>query len=695
MTAFVVETAFTASKDQVTSTLKAQAAAATTFGQKMKLAFKSAAKESSIFRANLAANLASKAITTATSLIGRGVRSVVEEYVSFDEAIGQAAAKMPEKIRRGTDAFKELEDAARAVGASTKYTATESAEALNFLAMAGFNAAQSMAALPHVTDLATSSGMDLARATDIASDALGAFNLMSSDAAVLGSNLARINDVFAKTVNTANVDMEMLYETMKDGAPAMTAAGQSVETFAALAGKMGSAGIKGSKAGMTLKNMMLQLAGPTGAAKSALKRLGIEIEDDSGNMRDIIDILGDYKRATADMGSVQRDATTDLIFGRRAISGVNILLQEGEDGLRAYRDELEAAGGTAAEVAGEIEKSLGNKLLKLKSAAIELGFKLLESFSGDGKDAIDALVETVQKFNMKSIIDGAHDVVSAMQWLYRLIRDNWNTIKTLAAGFVAFKVVIGTINFARAVSGFMSIAKAAAQAATAAGGVGAAGAGGVAGAAGNVAKPGKLDVAAGAAGGAIVAATAGYAIGNVIEDNLLNPMRESGEKFETMLNNMARKYEGVGRGAVDISTMNLAELETAAKQLSMIRRDIKEEGLPIHSVEGYFQGLAETAGSIGIAMNEALGFINPAQAKKLEEENRGILYERMESERRIAAAYAEVLQRLIALKQQAAAANSSQTQIDVNVKAPEGTTVETKQQGGNAPKVNQSKAGKN
>jgi TP901 family phage tail tape measure protein len=679
----VVETAFTACQDQVTAQLKMQAKAASNFGKRAKLAFQQATKQSSIFRSMLGANLLSRAITGATSAMTRGVRTLVEEFVSFDDAIGQAAAKMPERLKRGTEAFKELETAAREVGKQTKFSATEAAEGLNFLAMAGFNAEQSIAVLPQVTDLATASSMDLGRATDIATDALGAFGLMTKDTTQLTTNLARVNDVFAATVTSANVDMEMLFESMKDGGPALTAAGQSIETFAALVGKMGSAGIKGGKAGMTLKNIMLQLAGPTAGAQKALDKLGVEISDADGNMRDIIDILGDYRKATADMGSVQRDATTDLIFGRRAISGVNILLQEGEDELKAYRDQLENAGGAAGEMAKEIEQSLGNKLLALKSAAIELGFQLLESFKGEGKEGIDALIEAVRNFDMKPIIEGTKTLVDTMRWLFRLVRDNFNTIKVLVAGIVAFKVALGAINFVKAITGFQKLG-------AAVGGVGAPGAPGVPKPGVPGAPPGKI-TPGGAVPGAVAALSLGAMVGTIFEENFLGPLRKAGETTKVQLGNLILQMEGIGRGAKKIDEMSVEEMFESQKKIALA---IKNAESPVSSIEDAAAQLGSGAMGVATSLQEFFGLITEEEARRIDEMNKGPVQMQQEQMERLIQLYMEMAQAIVAAKAKIdASAKAATTEINVNVgNAPPNTTVEAK--GETAPKVNQKKAGK-
>jgi TP901 family phage tail tape measure protein len=360
-----------------------------------KTAIKTSSKIGSVFKGVLGAQLALGALRK----VGQGLSFVKDEFISFDQAITAAGAKFGDAFKRGTKGAEELRKVTRGIGAETEFSATEAAEGLDFLAMAGFNAAQSMALLPGVVDLATSTQQDLARSTDIASDALGAFGLMTKDSAQLTTNFNRILDVMSKTTTTANTDMEALFEAVKKGAPTFTSAGQSVETFNALVGTMANSGIKGSEAGTQLRNMMLRLGSPTKQAQSVLNKLNITTKDSDGNFRDAIDILGDFQKATKDMGTAQKTAALSTVFGARTVNGINVLLKEGADSLREYRTQLEGAGGSSKELAEEMRKSLGNSLAKIKSALIELGFKFFDVFGDKITMALAGISKLIDKLN--------------------------------------------------------------------------------------------------------------------------------------------------------------------------------------------------------------------------------------------------------------------------------------------------------
>jgi len=399
----------------------------------------------------MAGMMGSMAITAGMFALSMGARKVTEEFVGMDQALTSAGAKFPEAIGRGTAAFEKLEAAARAVGGTTEFTSKEAAQGLEFLAMAGFNAEQAIAVLPSVVDLATSSNTDLARATDIASDALGAFNMNSKDTAVLTKNLNRINDVFAATTTSANVKLEDMYETMKDGGPVLTSAGQSLETFAALTGIMGNAGIKGSKAGTTLKNIMLKLAAPADKAKNLMRKLGITVADSNGDMRDLADILEDIEKGTSKMGTQQKSAALDTLIGKRAIAGANVVMMQGVKTMREYRKQLEAAEGASSRMAEMMRKGLGVRLKVLKSSLIELGFKIFETFQEKFPGALDATILAIQNFDPRPMIDTIKDLIDVGKAAYQFFLDWKPVIIGLIGAFVALKLGLGAATAAVAI----------------------------------------------------------------------------------------------------------------------------------------------------------------------------------------------------------------------------------------------------
>lgn len=349
-----------------------------------------------------------------TAAIGEGIKSgalhaaaglgaisvamseVIRTGAEFEQTLTNAAAKFDGDVRKGTSAFEALEDAARKTGATTEFSATQSAEALNSLAMAGFSVESAIAALPSVVDLATAAQIDLATATDVAADSLGAFNLNSTDANKVQKNLARVSDVLAMTANMTNTSIEGMYETIKEAGPVATAAGISIETFSALAGELANAGIKGSKGGTTLKNMFLRLQAPTSKSAKMMKTLGLNLAFLSNGALDPVQTLENLRMATEKLSSTQKAAALDQLFGSEAIAGVNVLLASGTDKLNASIKKLEGGGGSIKKVADTMRNTLLGRFKELKSTVEAVKIDIFSKVSGPLSKVVEKMVEWIR-----------------------------------------------------------------------------------------------------------------------------------------------------------------------------------------------------------------------------------------------------------------------------------------------------------
>lgn len=354
-----------------------------------------------------------------------GVGLAVRAFVSFDQAITSAVAKFGGinlASKEGQKAFDDLKKAARSVGAVTEFTAAQAAEGLNFLAMAGINVKKSIILLPQIVDLATVAQVDLGRAVDIATDTMGAFNLVTDDTIQLQENMARVNDVLAKTISTSNTNMEQLFEAVSAGGIDFKTAGQSIETFSAMVGLMASKSIKGGRAGTILKNIIIRLSKPVGDGAKLIKNLKLETEDSNGNFLDMVTVMESLQKKLSKMGTKQRSAAISTIFGSRAQSGIGALFLNNIKLLRIYRQSLIDSGGTAQKIGNIMRMSILNKLKSLTSALTEASFVLIQEFSEDGIDGIDRLTEAVRKFDMKAVAKTIReDVIPAIDKLLKVI----------------------------------------------------------------------------------------------------------------------------------------------------------------------------------------------------------------------------------------------------------------------------------
>jgi TP901 family phage tail tape measure protein len=432
-----VSTGFTG-VDKLTPKFKKFGKSAAAAARKMSGAFAKVNKAGASMKNIAGGVLLAGGIQRGIGLLAQGIRTVSTEFVAFDDAITAASAKFKDLTPETLVALKKE---ARAVGATTKFSAAEAAGGLDFLAMAGFNAQQSIAVLAPTAELAVVANVDLARSTDIASDSLGAFGLMTEDSTQLQSNFIRMNDSMAKTMTSTNTGIEDMFEAIKKGAPAFTAAGQRMNSFNSFVGILAGSGVKGSEAGTAIRNIMLRLAKPTGEAGDLIKQLGVKTQDSSGNFRDVVDIVADLETGLKGMGSAQRTAALSTIFGARTVTSMNILLKSGSESIRNFRTELDNSGGSAKKMAGIMQQSLGNRLLSLRSALIEVGFKFFEAFETQGSNALDTITNAVRNFNVEPIING-------LKFVFQVIQDLWPMIKIVVPLWTAWTVAQWALNVA-------------------------------------------------------------------------------------------------------------------------------------------------------------------------------------------------------------------------------------------------------
>ena len=421
------------------------------FGDDATKAFRKASRGASGFGNIVKGILAADIIKTGFRSLQNGLRATATDFINYDQAITSASAKfkgLNTETLEGQKTLQSLMDTARELGGTTEFSASQAANGLDFLATAGFTAEQAIASLPGVVDLATVAGTDLARATDIASDSLGAFGLMTKNTQQLQKNFTRINDVFAKTMTTANTNMEALFESVTKGGPAFTAAGQSLETFSALAGVMANAGIKGSESGTSLRNVMLRLASPAKDASKIMRNLGIQTKDGDGNFRDIIDILADFEKGLVGMGTAQRTAALSTVFGARSVTGINVLLQEGTSSLKDYRNSLLEAGGASSKMANIMRGSIGNQLASLKSAALEVGFQFIDTFKDKIGPAIQTVTEAIRGINIPTLIENFKSFIETASKFRGVLFG-------IAAGWTAFKIAMAGAAIVQAVQSFI------------------------------------------------------------------------------------------------------------------------------------------------------------------------------------------------------------------------------------------------
>ena len=254
------------------------------------------------------------------------------------------------------DDFEALREQAKMLGRTTQYSATQAADAMGFLAMAGFDVDEILGALPNTLNLAAAAQIDLGTAADITSNIMSGYGIQVED-------LAAANDALVKTFTSTNTTLEMLGESFVYAGPVASAAGIQFEEAAAAIGLMGNAGIQGSMAGTSLRGAITRLLTPSNEAKDIMKELGLNVLDAEGNlvsMEEIVRQLESSGASTADMME---------IFGQRAGPAMMALVSQGSEALADLTTDLENAGGTAEQVASIQMEGFNGAMTELKSAA--------------------------------------------------------------------------------------------------------------------------------------------------------------------------------------------------------------------------------------------------------------------------------------------------------------------------------------
>lgn len=329
----------------------------------------------------------------------KALGGIIDTTKDFDSAMSQVSA-----LSGATgEEFDALRNKAREMGASTKYSATESAEALNYMALAGWDTAEMTEGLDGVLNLAAASGMDLAEASDIVTDYLSAFGKDASYA-------AKMADMMAYAQANSNTTTRQLGEAFGNSAATMNTAGQTMETTTALLEGMANQGNKGAEAGTALSAMMRDLTQKMKDGKIMIGDTAVQVTDASGNFRNMIDILADVDAATEGMGSAQKSAALMTTFTARSVKGVSQLLTEGVGNLQSYETALQGASGAAGDMANTMQDNLEGQLTILKSSVQELAISMGDQLTPYIRKAVEIIQGIIDKFNQ--LPDGAKKAIA-------------------------------------------------------------------------------------------------------------------------------------------------------------------------------------------------------------------------------------------------------------------------------------------
>lgn len=301
---------------------------------------------------------------------------------------------------------------AKEMGADTKFSATESAEAFKYMAMAGWNSGQMCDGIAGIMDLAAASGEDLASTSDIVTDALTAFGLQASDS-------GHFADVLAKASSSANTNVSLMGETFKYVAPVAGALGYNVEDMSVAIGLMANSGIKGSEAGTALRSVLSRMAKPTDDVQKAMSALGLSLTNSDGSMKSFNEVMVDMRKGFSGLTQEQKASYAAMLGGQEAMSGLLAIANASETDFDNLTDAIANCDGAAHSTATTMNDNLNGALDNLKGAAETLGIEVYESLqvplknlAKQGASYVDELTKAFENSGLEGLVGSIGSVFS-------------------------------------------------------------------------------------------------------------------------------------------------------------------------------------------------------------------------------------------------------------------------------------------
>lgn len=376
--------------------------------------------------------------STAVSAIGGYVTKVGAD---FESAMSEVSA-----ISGATGAeLDALTQKAKEMGASTKFSASESAEAFKYMAMAGWETSDMLDGISGVMNLAAASGEDLAEVSDIVTDAITAFGLQASDS-------AHFADVLAAASNSANTNVAMLGGSFKYVAPVAGALGYSIEDVSVALGMMANSGIKAEMAGRSLRLMLSRLASPTQEVEEAFEQLGISaseaLTNADGSMKPLSETIEILRGSMSGLDEATKASVASGIAGTEAMSGLLAIVNSSDADFEKLTESIANADGTAQRMAETMEDNLEGAITIMKSAVEGFGISLYETFSVKAKDSVKTLTDYISRLQkafesggmqgllteFDSVMTDAIGVVT--EYLPKIISVGGSVVGSLANGIV-------------------------------------------------------------------------------------------------------------------------------------------------------------------------------------------------------------------------------------------------------------------
>lgn len=344
--------------------------------------------------------------------ISFGIANGIKKYADFEKEMSNVKA-----ISGATsDEFLQLKKKAIDMGAATKYTATESAEAFRYMGMAGWKTSEMIGGIEGIMNLASASGEDLATTSDIVTDSLSAFGLQAKDSAMFA-------DVLASAATNSNTNVALMGQTFKYAAPVAGALGFSIQDTALAVGLMANQGIKGSEAGTALRSMMTRMVKPTKESGEAMQILGLNILDANGKMKPFRDIIKDIKEGMSKLTPESKAAVAGMLAGQEAMSGLLALVNSPDADFNKLAEAIDNSNGKAKEMAAIQLDNLTGDLTLLSSAWDGFVIKVMDGKIGGFRDIVQGisnwfagLTENFEAngITVRSVLDGITSAIKEL-----------------------------------------------------------------------------------------------------------------------------------------------------------------------------------------------------------------------------------------------------------------------------------------
>lgn len=394
-----------------------------------------------------------KAITDFAKTTAKVGTGAVAAFGAYSVKVGMDFESQMSKVSAISGAsasdVQRLTEAAKEMGASTKFSATESAQALEYMAMAGWKTDQMISGLPGIMNLAAASGEDLASVSDIVTDALTGFGLQAKDS-------AHFADVLAKASSSSNTNVSLMGETFKYAAPVAGALKYSIEDTAVAVGLMANAGIKGSEAGTALRGVLTNLAKPSDTVAGYMEALGVSLTDSEGNVKPLAAQMVDLRNKFAGLTDAQKAEYAAGIAGKEAMSGLLAIVNASETDFNNLTNAIANSDGTAQAMADTMNNNLQGKITLLKSAVEGVGITFYDSIKDKASGAVQSLTDKISQWQQdgtidmvaKKVGDGFTTVITKGSQVVSWVVQNKETVIGAIKGIA---IAIGTIKFIKLV----------------------------------------------------------------------------------------------------------------------------------------------------------------------------------------------------------------------------------------------------